>query len=127
MKPLGKCLLYYYICFFYFTRRDFFFSNSARSFVKYSKMTNKVTLNLQSTLQIIKLSFNNRLNLQTPPIIWPLEASSGKLNNHAVWHKNTKELGKRVIKSWNSSLLPFDFRAKKSSITCRCRLVFYNH
>lgn len=83
MKPLGKCLLYYYICFFYFTRRDFFLA----SFVKYSKMTNKVTLNLQSTLQIIKLSFNNRLNLQTPPIIWPLEASSGKLNNHAQKHQ----------------------------------------
>lgn len=87
MKPLGKCLLYYYICCFLLYKERLFFSNSARSFVIYSKMTNKVTLNLQSTLQIIKLSFNNRLNLQTPPIIWPLEASSGKLNNHAQKHQ----------------------------------------
>lgn len=81
-------------------------------------MTNKVTLNLQSTLKIIKLSFNNRLNLtaklkgfQTPPIIWPRGNIFWKIKQ---WHKNTKELGKRVIKNWNSSLLLFDFGAKKN-------------
>lgn len=48
---------------FFTLQGETFFSNSVRNFVIFSKKTNKVTLNLQSTLKIIKLSLNNRLNL----------------------------------------------------------------